>query len=137
MPECDGHHPAPPPKAPPPPVQEGHPANSAGGAANATAATPRRGRSPTSRRGCSPTPRRVRSPTLRRSRDEDDPPDGGSEHDGYSVPGTWPTNCNSQCAFGDVPHGEIVMPDTVQGPILVLPDENPPLEYDYELPVLF
>ena len=27
------------------------------------------------------------------------------------------------------------MPDTVQGPILVLPDENPPLEYDYELPV--
>ena len=56
------------------------------------------------------------------------PPDGGSEHDGYSVPGTWPSYCNSHCAPGDAPLGETVKSDTVKGEILLLPDENPPTD---------
>ena len=127
MPDCDGDHPAPPPKTPPP-VQEGNPANSAGGAANATAATP-------FVPSCLPTPRRRRSPTPHRILDEDGPPDGRSEYDGSeirSLPGSWPSYCLTECAPGDAPLSE-----TVQGEILMLPDENPPTEYDYQKGVFF
>ena len=122
MPECDEDHPAPPPKTPPP-VQEGNPANSAGGAANATAATP-------FVPSCLPTPRRRRSPTPHQILDEDCPPDGRSESDGSeirSLPGSWPSYCLTECAPGDAPLSE-----TVQGEILMLPDDNPPTEYAYE-----
>ena len=118
----DGDHPAPPPETPPP-VQKGNPANSAGGAANATAATP----VVPSRL---PTPRRGRSPTPPRILDEDGPPDGRSEYDGSeirSLPGSWPSYCLSECAPGDAP-----LSKTVQGESLMLPDDNPPTEYAYE-----
>ena len=124
MPQCDADHPAPPPPGHPP-VQKG-PKNSAKGAAIATAATPSVPVGGHASR---------RSPTPPRRLDEDggskcnvDKKDDDAESHASTVrswSGSLPSFCLTDGAPGDIPLSE-----TVLGEMLILPDENPPTDYE-------